>query len=108
MKIYNVIHSNLFCKASINPLTNQVYKPSPLIIINNKKLWEVKDIFTTKSHQGKFQYEVKQICWDEDREWYDVTRFENSIDIAKDFHSCYSEKPISKIPAIQKNKRKRN
>ena len=36
IKIHNVLHSNLFQKASTDPLTNQVNKPLPLIIINNK------------------------------------------------------------------------
>lgn len=44
MKIYNVFYLNLLSKVFINPLTNQFNKFLPLIIINNKKNWEVNDI----------------------------------------------------------------
>lgn len=37
IKIHNVFHSNLLQKASTDLLTNQVKKPSTLIIIVNKK-----------------------------------------------------------------------
>lgn len=49
MKIYNVFYLKLFQKASINLLINQVNKVVSMIIINNKKEWEVEDIFNTKS-----------------------------------------------------------
>lgn len=53
MKIYNIIHLNLFHKVLIDLLTNQVNKLLSLIIINTKEKWEVKNIFDIRSHQGK-------------------------------------------------------
>ena len=50
MKILNVFHLNLFQKASINPLTNQVNELPTPIIINNKKKWEVEDILDARSY----------------------------------------------------------
>ena len=38
MKIYNVFYLNLLQKALRNLLTNQVNKPSPPVIINNKRV----------------------------------------------------------------------
>ena len=54
MKIYNVFYFNLFWKALIDPLTNQVNKLSSLIIINNKQEWEVEDIFDAGSYWDEF------------------------------------------------------
>lgn len=108
MKLYNVFYSNLLCKASIDQLTDQVDEPPSPIIINNKEEWKIKDIFDARSHQNKLQYRVKWDDWDEDREWYDVVGFENSLEIVKDFHFRYPEKPRPAIPIVQKSRRKRN
>lgn len=53
MKIHNVFHPNLLQKASTDPLIGQINEPAPLIIINNKKKWEIKDILDARSHQDK-------------------------------------------------------
>ena len=108
MKIHNVFHPNLLRKALTDPLTNQVNEPPPPVIINNEEEWEVEDILNARSHQGKLQYRVKWVGWDEDREWYDAARFENSPEIVKDFYSRYLEKPRSRKPAVRKSGRKRN
>ena len=49
MKIHNVFHPNLLQKASTDPLTGQVNKPAPPVIINNEEEWEVEDILNAKS-----------------------------------------------------------
>ena len=53
MKIHNVFHLNFFQKASIDFLTSQVNEPALLVIINNKKKYEVEDNFDARSYQGK-------------------------------------------------------
>ena len=68
MKIHNVFHLNLLWKASTDPLTGQVNKPAPPVIINNEEEWKVEDIFNARSHQSKIQYPVKSTGWDEDRD----------------------------------------
>ena len=93
IKIHDVFYPNLFQKASIDPLTNQINEPPIPIIINNEKEWEVEDILNAKSHQDKLQYHIKWVGWDEDREWYDVTGFKNSPEIVDDPSSCYPNKP---------------
>lgn len=93
MKINNVFHPNLLQKASIDLLTNQVNEPLPPIIINKEEEWEVEDILDARSYRGKLQYWVKWVGWDEDREWYDATGFNNSSEIVEDFHSRYHDKP---------------
>ena len=50
MKIHNVFHPNLLQKTSIDPLTGQVNEPAPLVIIDNEKEWEVKDILDVRSY----------------------------------------------------------
>ena len=104
---YIMFSTVIYSAKLINSLLNQVNKPSPLVIINNKEEWEVKEIFNTKSHWGKVQYWVKCVGWDEDREWYDLAGFENSPKIIQDFHICYPKKPRSKIPIRQKSGKKK-
>lgn len=50
MKIYNIFYPNLFQSASTNLRINQINKPLSLIIINNNKKCEIKDILNTKSY----------------------------------------------------------
>ncbi len=49
INIYNIFYLNLLQKVLTTLLTNQVNKPFPLVIINNKKKWEVENILDTKS-----------------------------------------------------------
>ncbi len=107
MKIHNVFHPNLLQKASTDLLTNHVNKLPPLVIINNEEEWEVENILDIKSHQDKFQYQVKWVGWDENREWYNTTGFENSPEIIEDFHSRYPNKPKFSKPAACKSEKKR-
>ena len=50
MKIDNVFYSNLLQKALTDPLTNQINKLLPPVIINNKKEWKVENILNAKNH----------------------------------------------------------
>ncbi len=58
MKIHNILHPNLLCKASIDPLTNQLNEPPPPVILNNKEEWEVENILNARNHRSKLQYWV--------------------------------------------------
>ena len=53
IKIYNVFHSNLLQKASTDPLTNQVNKLPPPVIINNKEKCKIEDILNAENHRVK-------------------------------------------------------
>ena len=105
MKIHNVFHPNLLQKASTNPLTGQVNEPAPLVIIDNEEEWEVEDILDARSRRGKIQYWVKWTGWNEDRKWYDASKFDNSSEIVEDFYTRYLNKPQSQT---KKNKTKQN
>ena len=96
MKIHNVFHPNLLQKALTDPLIGQVNEPVPPVIINNEEEWEDEDIFNARSLQGKIQYQVKWTGWDEDREWYNASGFDNSPEIIEDFYACYPNKPRSR------------
>lgn len=50
IKIHNIFHPNLFQKVPIDFLTNQVNKLLLLVIINNKKKWEVENNLDTRSY----------------------------------------------------------
>ena len=56
MKIHSIFHLNLLQKTSTDLMTNLINETFYLIIINNKKEWEVEDILNAKSYQNKFQY----------------------------------------------------
>lgn len=53
MKIQKVFYLNLLQKTLIDLLIGQINKLALLIIMYNKKKWEVEDILNTKNHQGK-------------------------------------------------------
>lgn len=108
MKIHNVFYLNFFQKTLTYPLTNQINKPLPLLIINNKKEWEVEHILDARSYHGKFHYRVKWIDWDEKREWHDVEEFENITEIVGDFYSLYPEKLCSGKLVVRKTVQKKN
>lgn len=56
MKIHNIFHPNFFQKTSTDPLTGQINKSAPWVIINNEEECEVEDIFNIRSFQRKIQY----------------------------------------------------
>ncbi len=95
MKIHNDIHPNLLRKTSTDPLTGQVNELAPPVIIDNEEEQKVEDILDARSHRGKIQYRVKWTGWDEDREWYDASGFDNFPEIVEDFYTRYPNKPRS-------------
>lgn len=108
IKIYNAFHANLLKKTFTDSLTNQVNELSFLVIINNKKKWEVENILNAKSYQGKLQYQIKWVGWDKNKKWYNMTRFDNSLEIIKDFYSCYTDESRSGKPVAYRSERKKS
>ena len=53
MKIYNVFHSSLLWKAAKDPLPGQHNDPTPPVIVNDKKKWEINDILDAKKKEEK-------------------------------------------------------
>lgn len=92
MNIHNHFYLNLFLKVSTDLLISKINKPAQPVIINNKKEWEVENIFDTKSYPKKHEFRIKWIGKDEDREYYKCFRFDNSPKIIQDFYDYYSNK----------------
>ena len=76
--------------------TNYLWQKAPPVIIDNEEECEVEDILDVRSHRGEIQYWVKWTGWDEDREWYDASGFDNSPEIVDDFYTRYPNKPQSR------------
>lgn len=49
MKIHNVFHSNLFQKALINLLADQINELTPPVIVNKEEKWKFEDILDLRS-----------------------------------------------------------
>ena len=52
MKIHNIFHPNLLCKAATDPLPSQQNSLPPPTVINDKKEWEVDNILDAKQNRG--------------------------------------------------------
>ena len=52
MKIHNIFHPNLLCKAATDPLPGQQNSPPPPTVVDNKEEWEVNDILDAKQGRG--------------------------------------------------------
>lgn len=53
MNIYKIFQLNILQKSFTNWLTYQINALEPLVIINNKENYEVKDIFDIWNYWGK-------------------------------------------------------
>lgn len=78
MKIHG-FHPSLLRKAAEDPLPGQHSDPAPPIIVSDEDEWEIDDLLDArKVGQKKVQYRVHWKGYDEDRTWYDASRFDNS------------------------------
>lgn len=61
-----------------------------------------------RNYQNKLQYWIKWIDWNKNKKFYNATRFDNSLEIVEDFHSCYLDKPRSGKSMVYRSERKRS
>ncbi|MBW0529488.1 hypothetical protein O181_069203 [Austropuccinia psidii MF-1] len=77
-------------------IPNQHQFPPPPVIVGEKAEWEVAQVLDSKLKRGKLWYLVEWKGFSEEPErkaWEPSSRFNNSPDLLKDFHSLYPDKP---------------
>jgi hypothetical protein len=94
MKIHDIFHISLLRKTSNDSLLDQILKSSSSIIVDEKKEYELNDIFDFKKieRNKKLQYKISWKNYSSDSTWYSTGNFENSKKILIDFHQRYSIK----------------
>ena len=93
MRIHDVFHPSLLRLVSEDPLPGQHNDPPPSVVVNDEEEWEVDDILDTKKHGRRLLFRVKWKGYDEDKQWYPSTNFENSPEIVDDFYKRHPTKP---------------
>ena len=88
MKIHDIFHSNLLCKAATDLLPGQQNSPPLPTVINNEKEWEVNNILDAKQDKGskKMLFQVKWKGYDDDKVWYDAANFDHAQDVIDNFY----------------------
>ena len=93
MKIHDVFHPSLLRLAAKNPLPGQHNDPPPPVIVNDKEEWEVDNIIDAKKYGRRILFRVKWKGYDEDKQWYPSTNFENALEIVDNFYNQNPSKP---------------
>ena len=62
IKIHNVFYQNLFQKACTDPFTGLVNKPTPPVIINNEKRWEVEEFLMLEVIKAKYNIGLSRLA----------------------------------------------
>ena len=104
-KIFDTFYSNLLKKASENSLSKQINEFTLSVIINDEKKWKIDDILNPRKHYRRIQFLIKWKEHDENKNWYNFDKFDNVIDIVKDFYERYSDKSKSDWLKQQSNQK---
>ena len=93
MRIHDVFHPSLLRPVAEDPLPGQHNDSPPPVVVNDKKEWEVNDILDARKHGRRVLFKVKWKDYDEDRQWYPSTNFDNAKEVVEDFYKQNPTKP---------------
>src|SRR5450432_2683007 len=103
MDVYNVFYTSLLRPDSNDPLPGQYNELQPPVLIRDAdedgepyEEWEVEEILDSKMKlYGRLAYRVALKGHPPNRQWYNATRFKNSLELVKAFYDKYLDKPQS-------------
>ncbi|MBW0521464.1 hypothetical protein O181_061179 [Austropuccinia psidii MF-1] len=94
--LHPVFHISLFEPAKTSTIPNRNKNPPCPIIIEEEDEWEVSQILDSKFKRGKLWYLVEWKGFSQDPErstWEPAKNLKNCLELVKNFHSLYPEKP---------------
>ncbi|MBW0527662.1 hypothetical protein O181_067377 [Austropuccinia psidii MF-1] len=94
--IHPVYHISLLEPVKTSKIPKWHHKPPPPIIIEKEHEWEVSQILESKLKRGKLGYLVEWKVLSQDSErltWEPTENLKNILEIFKNFHSLYPDKP---------------
>ena len=91
-KMFNIFYLNLLKKTFENLFLKQINEFASSMIRNDEKKWKIDDILDAKKHYRRIQFLIKWKEHDENKNWYNLKKFRNAIEIVKNFYEKYFDK----------------
>jgi hypothetical protein len=94
MKIHDVFHVSLLEPYHVDSNSDRKQPPPPPVSVDNEDEFEVEQILDSRYRHNQLQYFVDWKGYGVDeRSWEPVSNVKNSLDLVKDFHARYPDKP---------------
>ena len=89
MSVHSTFGVNLLRKHPDNALPEQKNEVPPPIIIDGEEEWEVEDILESRKHRNQLQYRAKWVGYEDTRQWWPATDFQNASEKVREYHSKF-------------------
>ncbi|MBW0532305.1 hypothetical protein O181_072020, partial [Austropuccinia psidii MF-1] len=94
--VHPVSYVSLLEPVKESSIPNRHNLPPPPVLVEEQEEWEVAQSLDSKLRRGKLWYLVEWKGFSEDPErttWESASNLTSSLDLVKDFHSLYPDKP---------------